>query len=256
MAWQWPVAIISFIICIWGILPFFTGHIRNVGVWVSCAVGACGVVVAVFKNAVERIAQMLWMHSTMRVIICVCAVLLALLVGLFICVSVVLVVYAHRKSNAATATVLVPGAKLYEDRPSRMLMQRLQTAAAYLQTHPALPCVVSGGQGADEPCAEAVMMRDQLIEMGIDPARIYMENRSVNTFENMQFSYSVIRDNQLPQQVILVTQEFHQYRSYTYAKRAGLSPVASLSCKTPLHLVLCYWVREFAGVCRMWLLGY
>ncbi len=254
MVWQWVVGAFSIILFIWGILPYFTGRIRNVGVWVSCIVGVLGMLTAICG---APIARYVWSSGKVgQSIICVSGILLVALVLLFFGVSVLIFTRANRKCNQEAITVLVPGARLYEDRPSRMLSDRLRTAAVYLKAHPALPCVVSGGQGADEPCTEASMMRDVLIEMGIDEKRIYMEDTSTNTFENMQFTREVIDTYQLPTAVAIATQEFHQYRCGVYAKRANLTPVCALSCKTPLHLFLCYWVREFAGVCRMWLLGY
>lgn len=254
MAWQWPVGIISIILFIWGILPYFTGRIRNVGVWVSCLVGVLGMLTAICG---EPIALYVWSSGkAAQTAVCVLGAVLAALLLLFLVVSVLVITRANRKCDSTKVTVLIPGARLYEDRPSRMLLGRLQAAATYLQAHPDLPCVVSGGQGADEPCTEASMMRTLLLEMGIDENRIYTEDKSTNTFENMQFSRQVIAEHRLPAAVVIATQEFHQYRCGVYAEKAGLTPVGALPCKTPLHLLLCYWVREFAGVCRMWLLGY
>lgn len=254
MAWQWGVGALSIILFIWGILPYFTGRIRNVGVWVSCIVGVLGMLIAICG---EPIARFVWSRGkTVQCIVCAGGVALAVLLLLFAAVSVLIIAHANRKCDGENVTVLIPGARLYEDRPSRMLMGRLQAAAAFLKAHPTVPCVVSGGQGADEPCTEASMMRDVLIGMGVDENRIYMEDKSVNTFENMQFSRQVIFENHLPTAIVTATQEFHQYRCDVYAKKAKLTPCGALPCTTPLHLLLCYWVREFAGICRMWLLGY
>ena len=66
----------------------------------------------------------------------------------------------------------------------------------------------------------------------------------------------VIQQNGLPEEVVIATQEFHQFRCGQYAKRAGLTPVGTTTCGTPWYLLLCYWVREFAAINRMWMLGY
>lgn len=254
MAWQWLVGVFSFILFIWGILPYFTGRIRNVGVWATCTAGIVGLLTAFCG---KPIAMAVWSSGkAVRGIVCVLGAVLAALLLLFVIVSVLIIARANRKSDNKEVTVLIPGARLYEDRPSRMLLERIQAAALYLRAHPDLPCVVSGGQGADEPCAEASMMRTLLIEMGIDESRIYVEDKSTNTFENMQFSREIITAHHLPTAVVIATQAFHQYRCGVYAQKAELTPVGALPCKTPLHLLLCYWVREYAGICRMWLLGY
>ncbi len=257
MTWQWPVGIVSFILFIWGILPYVTGRIRNIGVWVSAAVGVSGIICAACGKTLVQTVICLWNSGkAAQIVLCVLGALLTMLLLLFFGVSLLLLISANRTSVVKEGTLLVPGAKLYDDRLSRSLLQRIQAAAAYLQAHPDTPCVVSGGQGADEPRTEAVAMRNCLVEMGIDGKRIYMEDASVNTFENMQFSRKVIDANGLSTDIIIVTQGFHQYRCGEYAKRAGLNPVSAVTCRTRPHLLLCYWVREFAGVCRMWFLGY
>ncbi len=257
MVWQWSVGVASFIILVWGTLPFFTGRICNTGVRVCAAVGMGGMLLSVFWDTVWQAVGCFWESGTAaKITVCAVVAVMAALVLLFVGISVLLIVSANRSGTAKAATVLVPGAKLYVDRLSKALQQRLDAAVIYLQAHPDMPCVVSGGQGADEPRSEAVAMRDYLVGKGIDGNRIYMEDRSTSTFENMQFSRKVIDQNGLPTAVVIVTQEFHQYRCGVYAKRAGLPPICSVTCKTGLQLLLCYWVREIAGVCRMWILGY
>ncbi len=257
MKWQIPVSILSSILFIWGILPFLIGRIRNVGVWVSVAVGLLGLLSVVFSTKTEQLVQW-FLHSGKAVHITayVFGGIVALLVVLFVGVSVLMVVCANKTAATEQVTVVVPGALLHGDRPSLMLSHRLKAAARYMQDHPQVPCVVSGGQGEDEDYTEAWVMRNYLIECGIDPSRIYMEDKSTNTIENMQFTHDVIQQNNLPKAVVIATQEFHQYRCGAYAGKAGLAPVGTATCATPWHLLLCYWVREFAGICRMWLLGY
>ena len=56
--------------------------------------------------------------------------------------------------------------------------------------------------------------------------------------------------------MVIATQEFHQYRAQAFARRAGLTDAGPCTCHTPPYLLLCYWVREFAAISRMLLLGY
>ena len=51
--------------------------------------------------------------------------------------------------------------------PSILLQDRLDEALGYLEDHPDMTVVVSGGQGPDEPSTEAQAMADYLIEHGI-----------------------------------------------------------------------------------------
>ena len=49
------------------------------------------------------------------------------------------------------AVVLVLGAKVFENRLSTTLQNRVQAAADYLRAHPEAVCITTGGQGRDEP---------------------------------------------------------------------------------------------------------
>ncbi len=258
MRWRIPIAVFSAILFIWGALPFLVARIRNVGVFVPVAIGLIGLAAAVFASKTEQIVRWL-LGSGKGVHIAMYTVggIVGALVLLFIGVSVLMLVCANKQppSNSAV-TVVVPGAQIHGDRPSLMLSHRLQAAAQYLEGNPHAVCVVSGGQGADEQYSEAAVMRVYLVDLGIAPERIYVEDRSTNTTENMQFTRAVIEQNGLPDKVVIATQEFHQYRCAQYARAAGLQPVGTATCGTPWYLLLCYWVREFAGINRMWLLGY
>ena len=147
-------------------------------------------------------------------------------------------------------------AGLQGDQPSRMLRDRLNAAARYLEANPESVCIVSGGQGADEICTEASVMRRYLLEKGIAEERVILEDKSTNTAENLRFSRELIQSRGLNERVVIATQEFHQYRAQSFAKQEGLEEAGACTCRTPLYLLGCYWVREFAGICRMLLLGY
>lgn len=257
MKWRIPVAFLSVILFLWGVLPFTVAGIVNVGVITPTAIGLIGISASVFYKKTEK-AVLSVIHGSRGVRIAslvVCSILL-LLVLLFIVVSIIMVSNAVRSAPDENVTLVVPGAKINGETPSLMLHDRLVAAAEYLKEHPDVNCVVSGGQGEDEPCTEASVMREYLIKLGVDAARIYAEDRSTNTFENMQYTYQIIKQNDLPTSVVIATQEFHQFRCAQYAREAALEPVGTATCATPWYLLLCYWVREFAGICRMWLLGY
>ena len=114
------------------------------------------------------------------------AALFALLyLGLFVwvCYS-----ESHLEEAPDTDVIIVLGAQVRENGPSVVLRYRLDTAADYLRDNPSTICIVSGGQGYNEPVSEAVAMRDYLVARGIDETRIRMESASKNTVENMEFS--------------------------------------------------------------------
>ena len=151
-------------------------------------------------------------------------------------------------------TLVVLGCQVRGDDPSLMLTKRLEAALTYLNDHPEAPCVVSGGQGPGENLSEAAAMKRWLVSEGVDLARIYLEDKSESTAENLRFSADVIKENNLPTEVAVATDGFHQWRGQFQAKKNGLSP-AAVSAATPWYLQECYYVREVLAVAKTLVFG-
>ena len=85
--------------------------------------------------------------------------------------------------------------------------------------------IPSGGQGRNEPMAEAEAMGRYLRECGIPEQAILQEEKSRNTYQNMEFSKKLIeeRDGSADDKnVIFVTTNYHVFRSGVWAGLAGL----------------------------------
>jgi uncharacterized SAM-binding protein YcdF (DUF218 family) len=99
---------------------------------------------------------------------------------------------------------------------------RLTSGARLAQRFPEARVMVSGGNSslfAEEP-AEAMIMRDFLVERGIDPARIVPEARSRNTYENARFAYEEAHPK--PSETwILVTSAAHMPRAVGCFRATG-----------------------------------
>ena len=91
-------------------------------------------------------------------------------------------------------TVVVLGCEVRKSTPSRMLMERIRAAHTFLQEHPDTKCILSGGQGSSENISEAEAMHTWLVNNGIDPARLYLEDQSTSTKENLSFSKKIIEE--------------------------------------------------------------
>ena len=168
-----------------------------------------------------------------------------------------LMIHASVAQPRQDATVIVLGSKIHGDRPSRMLRDRLDAAADYLEANPDSHCVVSGGLGEGETYTEAYVMRKYLVEeREIAEERIACEDVSTDTHENVHLSMAIIQENGWSTDLAIATQVFHQYRARRLAKMAGADSVGGVPCLTPVHLMLNYWVRECAAICRLWLFRY
>lgn len=151
-------------------------------------------------------------------------------------------------------TLVVLGCKLYGNIPSPMLYQRIYTAYQYLNDHPRSACVVSGGQGDGETITEGLAMKNRLVDLGIDAGRIYVEENSFDTVENLTNSIKIIEREKLPQRITIVTDGYHQFRAQFRARQLGYDS-AGLPAPTNKDLEDTYYVREIFACTAMFLFG-
>ena len=154
---------------------------------------------------------------------------------------------ANAPKEDEACTVVVLGCRVYDSGPSRMLISRVNAAAAFLKAHPDVYCVVSGGQGEDEPMSEAQCMYDMLVDRDIAPERILTEDASCSTRENIEFSLAIIKEKGLPERLALVTNEYHLCRAAMLASEYGCESRA-IGARSQYILLPTYFVREIFGV--------
>ncbi len=141
--------------------------------------------------------------------------------------------------------LIVLGAGLRGDRPSLVLMYRIRGAAEYLLANPDSKVVVSGGQGANEWISEAEAMRRELVNLGVDESRIYLEDKSNSTNENLTFSKQFIPDDA---SVVIVTNKFHVFRACHLAREIGYDSVSGLGAENVWWLNPTNYLRECMAV--------
>lgn len=153
--------------------------------------------------------------------------------------------------------LVVLGAKVRVTGPSASLWDRIYGAYDYLLAHPEVTAVVSGGQGDDEPVAEAEAMREELITMGIAPERIWVEDKATSTWENLHFSLDLIQEKTgtRPTKIGVLSSEYHLYRASLFAKACQVDFVGIPAKTSNLSQLINHFMREVAGVWHYWLLG-
>lgn len=112
-----------------------------------------------------------------------------------------------------TLCFVVLGYQLNPDGSMRdELIGRLSVALASAEKYPnAYVACTGGGTAADNPNAtEADQMAAWLIEQGLDPDRIIVENKSSSTVENAEFTYRILRE-EYPEidSLTLITSDYH-----------------------------------------------
>lgn len=190
----------------------------------------------------------------LRLILTVC-----LCLGLVAAAVTGLVIYRASLGSPGEdcAYLVILGAGVNGTVPSLSLKNRLDAACAYLEAFPDTVCVVSGCQGSGEDISEAQCMYQELVRMGIDSSRIWMEDQATNTRENLKFSLDLIQNKTgiRPDRIGIVSSEYHLYRAHFFAGEQGVESIGIPGKTTWFTLRLNYYLREIAAVWYYVILG-
>lgn len=189
-------------------------------------------------------------RGIMLALICI-----GILVLLFLTTCVIR--HFHDEGEPNLNYVIVLGAQLRQTGPSIILQERLDTAVTYLKENPETICIVSGGQGTNEPKSEAEGMRDYLVAKGIDTTRILLEDQSTNTIENIRFSKQILDSdcNRQYKNVGIITNNFHIFRATSIAKKQGLQGVYGIAAPSHPAYLPNNVFRECIGILKDRLVG-
>ena len=236
---------------VWCMAPAFF-HIIGIGVISSSAVmlGIC--LTAMFWHLIDRnwTFKKAAVVSLAAIVFAACVTAFSVVSGIMLKASLTAV-----PNDCPDYTVVVLGCKAHGDQPSWMLSDRLKKAYSVLSKNPNLKCVVTGGQGDDEQFTEAYVMKKYLVEKGISPDRIYVEELAGSTEENLLYTKSLIKLNGLSDNIMIVTDRFRELRARIWAEKSGFKNIYSGCCETRIYLVTGYWFREMFGLARLYVFG-
>ncbi|MBN9733835.1 MULTISPECIES: YdcF family protein [unclassified Pseudonocardia] len=161
------------------------------------------------------------------------------------------VVYGRLAARPGVDFVVVLGAGLIRGKVTPLLRSRLDRAIALrrremgMGNDPVL--VTSGGRGPDEPLAEAEAMAGYLLEQGVPEDAVLREDRSRTTLENLTFSDRLMAGRVPRYRCVVVTNNFHVFRTALLARQAGVDAQV-LGSPTARY----YWpsatIREFVAI--------
>ena len=115
--------------------------------------------------------------------------------------------------------------------------------------------VPSGGKGSDEVMAEGEAIGNYLESLGISRDRILVENRSVNTMENFEYSLKLICEHKgvkAPGElgdtgIAFATTGYHTFRSGSIASKLGIS-AEGIGSKTKTYFGINAFIRELIAI--------
>jgi uncharacterized SAM-binding protein YcdF (DUF218 family) len=143
-------------------------------------------------------------------------------------------------------TILVLGGGTKNNRPGAVLKGRLDQALAYAENHPNVTFIVSGGLGLGKTTSEGTIMKNYLVEYGIQPERIKIEEKATSTYENLLYTKEMIQPDD---QVLIVTSDFHLFRTKMIANRVGIE-AEGLGSPLRISSIPQAHVREYMAIIK------
>lgn len=180
------------------------------------------------------------------------AVLLAgILCFAVICSHVISGMKTSGKKNLDYVVVL--GAHVKGDVPSKALELRLKAALKYARENEDTILILSGGQGFGEDITEAKCMENYLTAHGISRERLVLEENSTSTMENLKFSDKLTGCRKKNTGVL--SNNFHVYRAVKLAKKMGYEHPFGIAAESDPVMQVHYVVREVAALVKEKLRG-
>jgi uncharacterized SAM-binding protein YcdF (DUF218 family) len=143
--------------------------------------------------------------------------------------------------------IIILGARVKGTTPSLALQYRIEAAAKYLKDNQNTIAIASGGKGEGEDISEAMAIKNGLINEGIEASRIFLEDESTDTVENITNSMKLIPVGL--SKGLIVSNDFHIFRAKLIAKDLGLQ-LAGLPADTPTIAIPKSYSREYLAITK------
>ncbi len=237
---------LGMVLCVAGVLWFLLPLVRRgFGIGMIFGIGVCAAGFCLLLYFGRLHQQGGWKRAVAWVF-CVCYVL-GMGWGAYL---TYLMNSAQSKTAPAGTNVMVLGSQVYSiEHLGVALRSRVNKAGEYLLEYPQANCIVTGGQGSNEPCTEAEAERHALLKMGVEKERIFLEDQSTTTRENMAFAKRIANEEGFGDEIVVVTQGFHMYRALMLAENAGFTAYA-LTADTDPFLFPLYYGRELLSLTK------
>ncbi len=150
------------------------------------------------------------------------------------------------KVSGKIDSILVLGGGTKNNQPGAVLKGRLDQALAYEENHRDVTFIVSGGLGFGKSTSEGTIMKNYLVEHGIEPNRIQIEEKATSTYENLLYTKKMIPSDG---HLLIVTSDFHLFRTKMIAKRVGIE-AEGLGSPIRISSVPQAHVREYMAIIK------
>ncbi len=153
-------------------------------------------------------------------ILVVVGIIIVLGINLFVKNSVKDKIVDENSLDKNYDAILVLGAGLRNGKPSPVLKDRLDMAYKLYEDGYSKKIIVSGDHGK-KYYDEVNVMKNYLLDKGVDSNNIFMDHAGFSTYDSVYRAKEIFLANK----IIIVTQQFHLYRSLYIAKQLKLDAV-------------------------------
>ena len=154
------------------------------------------------------------------VILLFIGLLVSLLINFYVKLSVKHDIIKMTNISNDYDAILVLGAGLRNGKPSPVLKDRLDTAYKLYEDGYSKKIIVSGDHGK-KYYDEVNVMKNYLLDKGVESNNIFMDHAGFSTYDSVYRAKEIFLANN----IIIVTQQFHLYRSLYIAKKLELDAV-------------------------------
>ncbi|MBQ8860985.1 MAG: YdcF family protein [Ruminococcus sp.] len=243
----WTLRIVAFIFLIWFIAPIFKkyfNHGNRLGIAICLFILLFYTNTPVFESVKtfcfsSPVLSIAWNTGKWLIY--------AFIVYAFLITLAIIIASLIKPAKNATAITL--GNRANSNGPSLLLKGRIDATKRYLDDNKNAVAVLSGGKCKRDFIAEADCMFSELKNDGIDENRLLIEDKSKSTFENILFSYRIIREHQEEKNLAIVSDFFHQLRARLIIKKLGIkTKVGAVNSRTSFLYIPTYCVREWIAL--------
>jgi uncharacterized SAM-binding protein YcdF (DUF218 family) len=148
----------------------------------------------------------------------------------------------------ATCIVIFGAAVRADGSASGSLRRRCEHAAAVGRTLPSVCYLVTGGVGRFGP-AEALVMREQLVGLGIAADRVTLEDQARDTLESVRRCAAILRGRRDVDAVLACSSSYHAPRCALLLRLAGFPARATAPSSDRPTLGTFKWLRYVLKEC-------
>lgn len=154
-----------------------------------------------------------------------------LILGYYLLTAILIYSYSKTDQTQKADAAIVLGTAVWGDEPSPVFRERIRHSIWLYQNNYVDYLIFTGGKGEGQKHAEAEVAKKYAVEKGIPEDKIFMENQSRITDENLLFSKPILKNENF-KKVLLVSDPLHMKRAMEMAENHQIEAFSSPTTST------------------------